>query len=84
MGTKLLEVDIGRDFGAPKGLTLFQLEPFWGTYLLEVSIGRDFGAGALHYWEPFFGTNLLEVSIGRDLGFSKGVCLLLGLQIDGR
>ena len=44
MWTNILEVCIGRDFGALKGSRLYNWKPFLGTNLLEFSIARDFGA----------------------------------------
>ena len=44
LGTNLLKVSTGRDFGALEGLTSSLLETFVGDKLLEVSIRRDFRA----------------------------------------
>ena len=57
----LLEVSIARDFGALKGLRLYNWKPFSGTKILEVSILRDFGALQglrLYNWKPFLGGKL--------------------------
>ena len=64
MGTNLLELGIGRDLGALKGL--YHLlsagtagHPFLGTNLLELGIGRDLGAlkGLYHLLNDFTARN---------------------------